>query len=122
MESPPASPCNTSLSLGATRSVAINAPTALRVLEQCPIAAIVVEYRHEGIDAEAVAFQIKQRFPQQLIILLSAYSDMPERVLWLMDDYVMMSEPLETVAKVIERAIDANRKSVHHPNILQQAG
>ena len=86
------------------------------------IAAIVVEYRHEGIDAEAVAFQIKQRFPQQLIILLSAYSDMPERVLWLMDDYVMRSEPLETVAKVIERAIDASRKSVHHPNILQQAG
>jgi CheY-like chemotaxis protein len=57
------------------------------------------------MDAEAVAFHIKQRFPQQPIILLSAYSDMPERILWLVDEYVMRSTSLDSLAQVIERVI-----------------
>jgi two-component SAPR family response regulator len=62
-----------------------------------------VEYKFEGMDAEATAFLIKQQFPEQPIILMSAYSDLPERVLWLVDDYVMKSEPLEGLGRVIER-------------------
>jgi len=37
------------------------------------------------------------------IILLSAYSEMPERVLWLVDDYVMKSELPERLLPIIER-------------------
>jgi hypothetical protein len=59
------------------------------------------------MDAEAIAFQIKQRFPNHPIVLLSAYSEMPERVLWLVDEYVMKSEPIEGLVQVIERAIRA---------------
>ena len=55
------------------------------------------------MDSEAVAFQIKQRFPREPIILLSAYSDMPERTLWLVDDYVMRSAPATAVAETIAR-------------------
>jgi hypothetical protein len=40
---------------------------------------VLLEYKSEGIDAETVAFQIKQRFSNPPIVLLSAYSDMPER-------------------------------------------
>ncbi|MGA2990860.1 MAG: hypothetical protein ABSD88_10345, partial [Candidatus Korobacteraceae bacterium] len=47
--------------------------------------AVLLEYKLEGMDAEAVAYQIKQRFPRLPIILLSAYSQMPERILWLVD-------------------------------------
>jgi CheY-like chemotaxis protein len=89
--------------LGYSVLTATNASTAIAILEQLAVAAVLVEYKHEGIDAEAVAYQIKQRFPDEPIILLSAYSDMPERPLWLMDEYVMKSEPLERLAEVVER-------------------
>jgi hypothetical protein len=55
------------------------------------------------MDAEAVAWHIKRRFPSQPIVLLSAYSELPERVLWLVDEYVMRSEPLDGLLHVIER-------------------
>ncbi len=57
------------------------------------------------MDAEAVAFHIKGRFPKQPVILLSAYSDLPERVLWLVDDYVMRSEPPERVVQLVQRMV-----------------
>jgi hypothetical protein len=38
------------------------------------------------MDAEAVACHIKQQFPNVSIILLSAYSEIPERILWLVDE------------------------------------
>jgi two-component SAPR family response regulator len=55
------------------------------------------------MDAEAVAYQIKQRFPKLPIILLSAYSEMPERILWLVDEYVMKSELPEGLLRIVER-------------------
>jgi two-component SAPR family response regulator len=59
-----------------------------------------------GMDAEFVACHIKQRFPNLPIILLSAYSEMPpERILWLVDEYLMKSELPERLVWVIERAI-----------------
>jgi two-component SAPR family response regulator len=63
-----------------------------------------LDYKREGVDAEATACHIKQRFPNLPIILLSAYSEMPERILWLVDDYVMKSELQERLVPIIERA------------------
>jgi len=90
-------------SLGFSVEIATNGISAIHTLEIMPVAAVLIEYKSEGLDAEAVAFQIKQRFPAQPIILLSAYSDMPERVLWLVDECVMRSEPLEGMVQTIER-------------------
>jgi CheY-like chemotaxis protein len=56
-----------------------------------------------GMDAEALACHIKQRFPNLPIILLSAYAEMPERILWLVDEYVMKSEPPERMVPIVER-------------------
>jgi CheY-like chemotaxis protein len=66
--------------------------TAIKTLEGTSVTAVLLEYKKEGIDAETVACHIKQRLPNLPIILLSAYSDIPERILWLVDDYVMRSE------------------------------
>jgi len=77
--------------------------TAMKILEESPVAAILLEYKREGMDAEAVAYQIKQRFPKLPIILLSAYSEMPERILWLVDEYLMKSELLEGLVRIIKR-------------------
>src|ERR1700729_2210290 len=77
---------------------------AIKTLEQASVAAVLLEYKQEGMDAEAIACHIKQRFPNLPIILLSAYSEMPERILWLVDEYVMKSELPERLVPIIERA------------------
>src|ERR1019366_2171547 len=48
--------------------------TAMKMLEETSASAVLLEYKHEGMDAEAVACHIKRRFPSLPIILLSAYS------------------------------------------------
>ena len=89
--------------LGYSIITATGSATAVALLEQIRVAAVLMQYKSEGIDAEAVAFQIKQRFPQQPIILLSGYSDMPERVLWLVDDYIANSEYPQRLKHIVER-------------------
>jgi CheY-like chemotaxis protein len=75
----------------------------LKILETTSVDVVLLEYKLEGMDAEAVAFHVKQRFPHLPIVLLSAYSDMPARILWWVDEYVMKSAPLEELVNVIER-------------------
>ncbi len=96
--------------LGYSVVTAANTLTAIATLENMAVAAVLLEYKLEGLDAEAVAFYIKQRFPNMPIVLLSAYSDMPERVLWWVDEYVMRSEPLERLTEIIERVTRAAHK------------
>ena len=91
-----------------------SASAAIAKLEICAVDAVLLEYKSEGMDAEAVAVQIKRRFPNQPIVLLSAYSEMPERVLWLVDEYVMKSETMEGLVQTIERAI-RTREEVRKP-------
>ena len=89
--------------LGYSVEVARDGNQAIKMLEEASIAAVLIEYKSEGIDAEAVALHIKQRHPHQPILLLSAFSELPERILWLVDEYVMKSEPLSGLVQAIER-------------------
>src|ERR1700691_2183218 len=84
--------------------IASSSYAAMQLLEEASESAVLLEYKLEGMDAEAVACHIKRRFPNLPIILLSAYSEVPERVLWLVDDYVMKSELPERLVPIIERA------------------
>lgn len=93
---------------------ASSAHTAMKILEETSVAAVLLEYKLEGIDAEAVACHIKQRFPILPIILLSAYSEMPERILWLVDEYVMKSELQERLVPIIERAMHPAKTEEGH--------
>ena len=54
--------------------IASSGHAAIKLLEETSVAAVLLEYKLEGMDAEAVACHIKQRFPNLPIILLSAYS------------------------------------------------
>lgn len=54
------------------------------------------------MDAEAIVCHIKQRFPNLPIILLSASSETPEQILWLVDEYVMKSEIPESLISILE--------------------
>jgi DNA-binding NtrC family response regulator len=91
-------------SLGYCVKTASSASVAIKVLEETQVAAVMLEYKLEGMDAEAVASHIKLRFPNLPIILLSAFSAVPERILWLVDEYVMKSELQERLVPIIERA------------------
>jgi CheY-like chemotaxis protein len=82
---------------------ALSGYVAMKILEGRSVDAVLLEYKQEGMDAEAIAYQIKQRFPNLPIILLSAYTDMPERILWLVDEYVMRSELPEGLMRAVER-------------------
>ncbi|MFZ0958447.1 MAG: response regulator [Candidatus Sulfotelmatobacter sp.] len=95
---------------------------ALRMLEETPVSAVLLEYKQEGMDAEAVACHIKQRFPDLPIILLSAYSQMPERILWLVDEYVMKSELSERLVPIIERATRPQRLAPRSSERYQRNG
>ena len=96
--------------------IASSSYSAMQMLEEMSVAAVLLEYRQEGMDAEAVAYHIKQRFPNVPIILLSAYTDVPERILRLVDEYVMKSELPEGLVRVIERVTRPTNTSAARSN------
>lgn len=89
---------------------ALNVSTAMKMLQDTPVAAALLEYKSEGMDAEAVASRVKLHFPGMPIILVSAYSGTPERILWLVDEYVTRSELSERLIPAIERVIGGARR------------
>src|SRR5208337_796483 len=101
--------------------IASSGYSAMKMLEEAPVAAVLLEYKMEDMDAEAVACHIKQRFPILPIILLSAYHDMPERILWLVDEYLMKSELPERLLPIVERATQPYGLAPH-PNKWHQRG
>jgi len=109
-------------SLGYRVKIASSGYTAMKMLEEAPVAAVLLEYKLEGMDAEAVACHVKQRFPNLPIILLSAYSEMPERILWLVDEYVMKSELPERLLVIIERATRSRTLATPSEDQRQRSG
>jgi CheY-like chemotaxis protein len=91
-------------SQGYSVKLASSGYSAIKTLKETSVAAVLLEYKQEGMDVEAIACHIKQRFPNLPIILLSAYSEMPERIRWLVDEYVLKSEMSERLMPTIERA------------------
>lgn len=83
--------------------MALSGHVAMKMLTEALVDAVLLEYKSEGLDVEAVASHLKLRFPSIPIILLSAYASMPERILWLVDEYVMRSELSERLLPTIER-------------------
>ena len=88
---------------GFSVTIGSTAHAAMKILEKTPVDAVVLEYKLEGMDAEAVAYQINRRFPNLPIVLLSAHFQMPERILWLVDEYVMKSELPGELVRVLKR-------------------
>lgn len=101
--------------------IASSGHTAMKLLEDAPVTAVLLEYKQEGMDAEAVAWHIKQRFPNLPIILLSAYAEMPERILWLVDEYLMKSELPEQLVPIIERVHSRASRSIERCQVGQAA-
>lgn len=84
--------------------MALSGHTAMKMLQDAPVSAVLLEYKTEGIDPEAVACHLKLRFPSIPVILISAYTCIPKRIRWLVDDCVMKGEISESLIPTIERA------------------
>jgi CheY-like chemotaxis protein len=89
--------------------------TATKILEETSVAAVLLEYRQEGMDAEAAASQIKRRFLNLPIILFSAYSEIPERILWLVDEYLTKNE--QGLARILQRTTRCRDSDLKHTAI-----
>jgi len=94
-------------SFGYSVATASNQHAAIKIMEEMPVDVVLLEYKTEGMDAQAVAFHIKRRFPAVPIILLSACAEMPEAILWLVDEYVLKSERMEELARAVERVMQS---------------
>lgn len=90
-------------------NTALDGSTAMKVLQDASVAAILLEFKTEGIDAEAVACHVKQSFPGIPIILVSAYACTPERILRFVDEHVMRSELSENLIPALERVTRRSR-------------
>jgi two-component system, OmpR family, response regulator QseB len=88
---------------GLSIETVLSESAAMRLLEGTSVDAVLLEYKQEGMDREAIAYHIRQRFPNLPIVLISAYFEMPERILWLVDEYVLKSEIPEGLVRAIER-------------------
>ena len=89
--------------LGYSVLSASSAPAAMSVVDTTAVAAVLVESKLEEMDAEVIAFEVKQRLPNQPVILLSACSETPEHVLWLVDEFVWSGEPPQRLAEILEQ-------------------
>jgi CheY-like chemotaxis protein len=103
--------------------VATSGHNAMKILEEKPLVDVVLlEYKLEGMDAEAVASHIKQRYPDLPVILLSAYPETPQRILWLVDEYIMKSELQERLVPIIERALHPDKITARSSERRQRKG
>lgn len=102
--------------------IASSGCAAMKLLEETSVSAVLLEYKQEGMDAKAVAYHIKQRFPSLPTIPLSAYCEMPEQILWLVDEYVMKSELPEGLVRIIERVTQSYRLAYPSNERCQRAG
>jgi len=90
---------------GYSVQTAASVPSGMKVLEEAVVDAVLLEYKQESLETENVAFNIKRRFPRLPIVLLSACVEMPERLLWLVDEYAHKSAQPEELIHTIERAL-----------------
>jgi DNA-binding NtrC family response regulator len=64
----------------------------------------LLDYQTGATTSEALAIALKERDPRTAIILDGCSGEVPEALLWLVDDYVLKSEPTAVLLQVVEKA------------------
>ncbi|MDT8067725.1 MAG: response regulator [Terriglobia bacterium] len=92
-----------------------NGPDALQLFSSRRIDVVVLDYKMPGMDGGAVAQAMRTINPAVPIILLSAYVDLPQETLALVDRYLTKGEPppvlLDTVAQLLREHRFVNSKT-----------
>lgn len=75
----------------------------LAMLDMFSVDAVVLDYQMDGMDGEAVATRVRQKHPSLPIVLLSGYgSEIPERLLRMVDAFLVKSQPVEALFTALE--------------------
>jgi CheY-like chemotaxis protein len=72
---------------------ATNGPDALVLFSSEAMDLVILDYRMPGMNGDIVASRMKELRPDLPIIMLSAYVDLPNETLTLVDRVVMKGEP-----------------------------
>jgi CheY-like chemotaxis protein len=75
----------------------------LAMLNMFSVDAVLLDYRMDGIDGEAVATRVRGKHPNLPIILLSGYpSEIPERLLRTVDAFLVKGQPVDALFTALE--------------------
>jgi|SoiMethySBSTD1v2_1073268.scaffolds.fasta_scaffold15134_7 two-component system, NtrC family, response regulator AlgB len=120
-------------SLGHETEVAPDAADALEVLERRAVDVVLSDVRMAGMDGLALLREIRRRWPDVVVVLMTAYASVPQAVeamragAW---DYLVKPFGLDQVRLLLERALDVQRlrrenrtlrAAVEDPVVLESA-
>ncbi len=89
---------------------ATNGARGLSLIDDHEVDAVVLDYRMEGMDGEAVASLIKRRRPELPVLMLSGYAaDLPPRARQRVDAVVAKGEAGRLLVSELERILAAAR-------------
>ena len=96
-------------SFGFSVAIAHSALEGIKLLDELPVVAVVLEYKSEGIDAQAVAFHMRHKRPKLPIVVVSAFLDADRHALEWADVFVQKSTSLRELADIIRRLLTCCR-------------
>ena len=86
-----------------------NGPDALQLFSAHAINVVVLDYKMPGMDGGAVAQAMRTINPAIPILLLSAYIDLPQETLALVDRYLTKGEPPPVLLDAVAELLESNR-------------
>jgi CheY-like chemotaxis protein len=95
---------------------ATDGAAGIDIVRQGSVDAVVLDYHMPGMDGEAVAKVLKSERPDLPIVLLSGFpSEMPERLLSLVDAHVRKGEDIRVFLTALERVIKGKAQPKSSP-------
>ena len=89
-----------------------NGPDGLSIFGSKAIDLVVLDYKMPGMDGHAVARAMKRIRPNVPIILLSAYIDLPDELLTLVNKSLTKAEDPIVLLTIIEELLDSTSQSI----------
>jgi CheY-like chemotaxis protein len=96
--------------------------TGVELFQRNKIDLVVLDYKMEIMDGEAVARLLRQRKPRVPILMLSGeVREIPHHVAHLVDDFVHKSEPTDVLLHRIQRLLRKGTRALPPPKPMAQA-
>jgi CheY-like chemotaxis protein len=93
-------------SCGYTVLAAADGFAAVEIVEQTPLSLVVLDYRMDGMDGEAIAKVLKSRHPHLPIVLLSAY-DIPSELREMVDASISKGESPDVLIQTVRTLLSS---------------
>ncbi len=119
--------------LGHAVETAVDAPAALAVLQRRAMEVVLSDVRMAGMDGLALLREIHQRWPETVVVLMTAYATVPQAVEAMRAgayDYLMKPFSLDQVGLLLNRVLEVQtlrrenrvlRDTIEQPALLESA-